>query len=132
MLEQALKLLRLPRDADMETVRKAYIKQTRRYPPEHFPEKFKRIKQAYEQLSLEQSSLKPIADHFARAQSADEIFQLLFEEALLTAQPEKHDAQLGLQDFEQLERLFQAGSHERLVKQALEEIGAEMQSGSEE
>ena len=130
MLEQALKLLRLPRDADMEAVRTAYIKQTRRYPPEHFPEKFKRIKQAYEQLRLEQSSLKPIADHFARAKSEGEIFQLLFEEALLTAETNQHEAQLTRQDFEQLVGLFTAGSYERPVKQALKEIGAQFQSPS--
>ena len=131
MLEQALKLLRLPREVDMEAVRKAYIKQTRRYPPEHFPEKFKRIKQAYEQLRLEQSVLKPMADQFARAQSSDEIFRILFEEALLDAGTKHHEDQLSEQDFEQLETLFKADWYERQVKQALEEIGAEMQSGSE-
>ncbi len=132
MLERSLKLLRLPRDTDMKAVRKAYIKQTRRYPPEHFPEKFKRIKQAYEQLRLEQSALKPIADYLARATSSDEVFQIIFEEALLAAGTEQNEVQLSQHDFEQLETLFNAGWYHQQVEQALKAIGAEMPSRSEE
>jgi hypothetical protein len=53
MIESAYATLRVARDASPEEVRKAYIHLVRRYPPEHFPEKFASIRQAYLQLTLD-------------------------------------------------------------------------------
>jgi hypothetical protein len=50
MFESALEILRVSEDADPETLRKAYLRMVRRYPPEHFPEKFSRIHKAYNRL----------------------------------------------------------------------------------
>jgi len=41
-------LLGVDRDADRETIRRAYVDLIRRYKPEHFPEEFRRIREAYE------------------------------------------------------------------------------------
>ena len=53
MLESAYNKLRVERDASPEEIRKAYVNLVRRYPPEHFPEKFTSIRQAYQKLMLE-------------------------------------------------------------------------------
>ncbi|MFO7875860.1 MAG: DnaJ domain-containing protein, partial [Desulfovermiculus sp.] len=65
MLEKDCAVLRVSRDADMETVRKAFVKLSRRYPPEHFPEKFKEIKKAYDRLSLNPSSISSLVKDLA-------------------------------------------------------------------
>ena len=53
MIEAAYRILRVPRDASPEAVRKAYVTLVRRYPPEHFPEKCASLRQAYQQLTLD-------------------------------------------------------------------------------
>ena len=52
MIESAYKLLRVEKNASPEDVRKAYVRLVRRYPPEHFPEKFAQLREAYQQLTL--------------------------------------------------------------------------------
>ena len=52
MLEAAYSLLRVGKNASPEDVRKAYVRLVRRYPPEHFPEKFTELRKAYQQLTL--------------------------------------------------------------------------------
>ena len=52
MIEGAYNLLRVAKDASHESVRDAYVRLVRRYPPEHFPEKFTRLREAYQQLTL--------------------------------------------------------------------------------
>ena len=53
MLESAFDTLRVGRDASSEAIRKAYVTLVRRYPPEHFPEKFASVRRAYQSLTLE-------------------------------------------------------------------------------
>jgi curved DNA-binding protein CbpA len=43
--------LSIPRTASQDEVKRAYLKNVRRYPPERAPEEFKRIREAYETLS---------------------------------------------------------------------------------
>lgn len=43
-------ILRLPPDADDETIRRRYLELVRRFSPEHHPEKFAAIRAAYERL----------------------------------------------------------------------------------
>ena len=52
MIEAAYNLLRVAKNASPEDVRNAYVRLVRRYPPEHFPEKFARLREAYQQLTL--------------------------------------------------------------------------------
>lgn len=44
------RILDLPADADNEAVRERYLELVRRWPPDHAPEKFVAVRQAYEQL----------------------------------------------------------------------------------
>ncbi|MDR3230005.1 MAG: hypothetical protein LBT65_01075 [Synergistaceae bacterium] len=60
MIEWAWKTLKVDRDADPETVRQAYVRLVRRYPPEHFPEKFAAIRRAYQQLTLDDDFIEEI------------------------------------------------------------------------
>ncbi len=50
-------ILDIPEDSDDDGVRKAYLAKVRCYPPERFPEEFKQIRQAYEQLASEKDRL---------------------------------------------------------------------------
>lgn len=81
MLEKECKLLRVSRHPDMEEVRRAFVRLTRRYPPEHFPEKFKAIKGAYDRLTLNWDSIKPLARDLAFRETPESIKQYLLEEA---------------------------------------------------
>ena len=60
MIEGAYKLLRVAKNASPEDVRNAYVRLVRRYPPEHFPEKFARLREAYQQLNLSDDFLKAV------------------------------------------------------------------------
>jgi curved DNA-binding protein CbpA len=60
MIESAYATLRLTRDASPEEVRKAYVHLVRRYPPEHFPEKFASIRRAYQQLTLDDDFVEDV------------------------------------------------------------------------
>ncbi|MDR1873914.1 MAG: hypothetical protein LBQ90_02715 [Synergistaceae bacterium] len=53
MIERARRALKVEREADPQTVRQAYVRLVRRYPPEHFPEKFADLRRAYQQLTLD-------------------------------------------------------------------------------
>ncbi len=43
-------VLNLPPDADDETIRRRYLELVRQFTPEHHPEKFAAVRQAYESL----------------------------------------------------------------------------------
>jgi hypothetical protein len=61
MFEQARKTLKVARNAGPEAVRQAYVRLVRRYPPEHFPEKFVGLRQAYQQLTLDDDFTEEVA-----------------------------------------------------------------------
>lgn len=48
--DDAYEVLGLQPGASLEEVKRAYFEQVRRFPPDRFPEEFKRIRQAYEEL----------------------------------------------------------------------------------
>ena len=50
-------ILAIDRQADDRTVRQAYLELVRRYPPDRYPDRFRMIHEAYEQLKDEQSRL---------------------------------------------------------------------------
>jgi hypothetical protein len=60
MIESAYEIMRVPRDAGPEAVRQAYIRLVRRYPPEHFPEKFASIRRAYQQLTISEDFIQEV------------------------------------------------------------------------
>jgi hypothetical protein len=62
MFERARKTLKTARDAGPEAVRQAYVRLVRRYPPEHFPEKFIELREAYQQLTLDDAFVEKIAE----------------------------------------------------------------------
>jgi hypothetical protein len=60
MIESAYEILHVPRDAGPEEVRRAYVRLVRRYPPEHFPEKFASLRRAYQQLTLSDDFIEEV------------------------------------------------------------------------
>ncbi|MDR1472118.1 MAG: hypothetical protein LBS75_06305 [Synergistaceae bacterium] len=57
MIESAYEILKISRDATPEEVRAAYVKLVRRYPPEHFPERLARFRNAYAKVCLDDEFL---------------------------------------------------------------------------
>lgn len=57
MIESAYETLKVGRDASPEEVRKSYVRLVRRYPPEHFPEKFAQLRNAYAMLTLDDDAV---------------------------------------------------------------------------
>jgi curved DNA-binding protein CbpA len=78
MIEAAYELLRVPRDADPQEVRQAYVRLVRRYPPEHFPEKFASLRRAYQQLNLEDDFLQEISSYVKEESAPLEIAGFLW------------------------------------------------------
>ncbi len=70
MIEAAYALLRVERNASPEDVRKAYVRLVRRYPPEHFPEKFAELRKAYQQLTLSDDFITEIFRRVTSGNSA--------------------------------------------------------------
>jgi len=131
MFEIATKILRLPRDCDREEVRRAYLRLVRRYPPEHFPERFKRIKQAYEEMSLEPSSLEPALHRLAQVETPREAMEIMLEEALDAAMGQETDEPTRPGCME-LEPVLRADSYREELAGVLERIGREHSSPEEE
>jgi len=49
-MSDPLAVLGLPPDSDDDTIRRRYLELVRQFPPEHSPQKFVEVRQAYEQL----------------------------------------------------------------------------------
>jgi curved DNA-binding protein CbpA len=64
MLKSAYKTLKISPETDKELIRQAYVRLVRRYPPEHFPEKFRQIQDAYQALTLSDDYLAIIYKEF--------------------------------------------------------------------
>ena len=122
MFESDLKALRLARDCGPEEVRRAYVRLTRRYPPEHFPERFKRIKQAFERLSLDPSHLQAVAVRIAHAESTQEVFDIMTEEALDLALAQSSEHGLPQPDVRELEPVLNAEGYREELFAALQRI----------
>ena len=125
MFEKSLKTLRLTGAPGMEEVRKAYIRLTRRYPPEHFPDKFKQVKQAYEELSLAWSALEPMAQSLSKSGSLTSLTDTLLGEALELARSQDLEHRPPDLDARLLDPVLRTGEHQRQVKSILKAIKAE-------
>ncbi|MDZ7759813.1 MAG: J domain-containing protein [Desulfovermiculus sp.] len=122
MLEKDGSMLRVPRDADLEVVRKAFVKLSRRYPPEHFPDKFKEIKRAYDRLTLNYSSINSLVKELASAPTAQAMAKCLVDEALQdkTNSPPPQVPELNVYS---LEPIFDAPAQQQRLKKLLQDIG---------
>ena len=69
MIESALNTLRVAKNASPEDVRNAYVRLVRRYPPEHFPEKFMQLQEAYQKLNLSDDFLDEIFKRIIKTSS---------------------------------------------------------------
>jgi len=78
MIESAYDLLRVKKNSSPEDVRKAYVRLVRRYPPEHFPEKFAELRKAYQQLTLSDDFLAEITKRIIHSESALEVAACLW------------------------------------------------------
>lgn len=131
MFEKALKVLRLKRGADREQVRRAYVKMSRRYPPEHFPAKFKQIKDAYEQLSLNWDLTENKAKELSSSESFDQFMQNIVEEALQEADSQADGNKPEALDIWTLEPIANVAEYNRQVLNILEEIKQEQGIGDD-
>ncbi|MDR2367625.1 MAG: J domain-containing protein [Deltaproteobacteria bacterium] len=73
MFRSALKILKITDKADKEAIHNAYVRLVRRYPPEHFPEKFKIIQKAYHELTLDGQIVNNIVHQFGKNDNKFEI-----------------------------------------------------------
>ena len=100
MFEKACKTLRVGGDATPDEVRKAFVKMVRRYPPEHFPDRFIQLRKAQEQLNLEKEFVTDRVEEAANVESPREFVSFWFKEAwgesgsFLNEIPEDLDMQL--------------------------------------
>lgn len=121
MFESARRILRLTKDCDKEEVRRAYIRLTRRYPPEHFPQHFKRIKRAYDELILEPGSIEVVVNELAQADTLAEAFAIMLREAGAELEGELEEPSgpdcLGLAP------VLHAGRYREELQGVLEQIG---------
>ena len=129
MFERALQILRLQRGADKEEVRKSYIKMTRRYPPEHFPQKFKQIKEAYEQLTLSWPLMETRVKQLLTARDTEQLMQNILEEPLEEAGISEDENKPQELNVWSLEPIFNANKHEDNLRSILEEIRREQGLG---
>jgi hypothetical protein len=101
MLNNAFKTLKIPNNSTIEDIRKAYVKLVRRFPPEHFPDKFKRIKNAYELLVLNESLVDEYLHKACGLDKAIELASLLFADYIdLSCEADNLLSLLNLVDIE--------------------------------
>ncbi len=71
MIQTPYMILEISPDSDDATIRRAYLSQIRRYPPERFPEEFQRIYAAYEQIQNEEARVAYQLFHHAPPSAAE-------------------------------------------------------------
>ena len=113
MFESALKILRVEKGASPEALREAYVKMVRRYPPEHFPEKFAAVKRAYSRLCADDDILDEYMNLHDIGGSGVELLGLLWGEL-----PELYEDSVEI-DFTELAPLFDEESRKHALAAAL-------------
>jgi curved DNA-binding protein CbpA len=68
-------VLDLPADADDETIRRRYLELVKQFSPEHHPEKFAQIRQAYEKMRDLETRLKHRLFEAGKTDSIDAILE---------------------------------------------------------
>ena len=57
-MKTPFEILDIPEDSDDTTIKKAYLRMVKRYPPERFPGDFQRIRTAYERIKTRKDRLR--------------------------------------------------------------------------
>jgi DnaJ-class molecular chaperone len=57
-MKTPFEILDIPENSDDITVKKAYLRMVRQYPPERFPEAFQRVRAAYELIKTQKDRLR--------------------------------------------------------------------------
>jgi curved DNA-binding protein CbpA len=70
-------ILDLPADASDETIRRRYLELVKQFSPEHHPDKFAQIRQAYESLRDRETRLRYRLFEAGRSDSIDAILEEL-------------------------------------------------------
>ncbi|MFA6810886.1 MAG: hypothetical protein WCR47_07500 [Desulfoplanes sp.] len=124
MFENARKTLRVGPNATHNEVRKAYIKMVRRYPPEHFPEKFLAIKKAQETLNMEENAAIKWLVATQGIDSPRKFFQLWFQDDFegQTSVLDEIPQQLDMQPFT---HVLSGGEMKEALEQAVSDIAAQ-------
>jgi curved DNA-binding protein CbpA len=78
MIEAAYETLKVGRNTTPDEVRRAYVRLVRRYPPEHFPEKFAAFRKAYQQLLLGEDFLQDLFGRMEKESTPLDLVGLLW------------------------------------------------------
>src|SRR5437588_9709785 len=70
-------VLGLPADSDDETIRRRYLELVRQFSPEHHPEKFSAVRQAYESLRDLNTRLRYRLFEAGKQESVDKLIEEL-------------------------------------------------------
>lgn len=70
-------VLGLPADADDEAIRRRYLELVREFPPDHHPEKFARVREAFEALKDLNTRLRRRLFERSRSDSLDVLIEEL-------------------------------------------------------
>jgi hypothetical protein len=115
MINDALKTLKLDRSAGPEDIRKAYVRLVRRFPPEHFPEKFVVVHDAYRLLSLESGAMERMVDRFRSIDHPLEVAAILWGDS----DELKRNVEI---DWDEIENLFKTNSRLDELQSILENV----------
>lgn len=77
-MKTPFEILGVDETADDQLIKKAYLAEVRRFPPERFPEEFKRIREAYEKISTAKARLRYLLFD-TRVPAVEEIAGLLLD-----------------------------------------------------
>lgn len=102
MFEKCTRTLRVSPDATTEELRQAFVKLTRRWPPEHFPARFMEIKHCADVLNLEDSALEELLTRTVKSDVIDLFVSLLPEPASTSEEVDATASELNLPAFMEL------------------------------
>lgn len=57
-MKTPFEILETSEDSDDKSIKKAYLQMVKRYPPEHFPADFQRIRASYERIKTQKDRLR--------------------------------------------------------------------------
>ncbi len=119
MFEKCTRTLRVTPDATTEEVRQAFVKLTRRWPPEHFPARFTEIKHCSDLLNLEDSALEELLTRTVKSDVIDFFVGLLPEPASASEEVAATASELDLPAFMEL---LNPGRRRQIMSGCLEKV----------
>jgi len=88
-MQTPFEILEVDEDANDESIKKAYLKKVKEYPPEHNVEAFQRFRRAFEQIQSEKQRLDYRLFHYEKPELTG-----LFQQFLAPGMPQRPDADL--------------------------------------